>query len=49
MANFDIALIENSTPLPAALPMFVGGLGVLSLLARKRKENRKKSTARAAA
>ena len=29
--------INNATPLPAALPMFAGGLGVVGLLARRRK------------
>ncbi len=36
-----------ATPLPAALPLFVGGLGVVSLLARRRK--RKHAAALAAA
>ena len=29
--------VNNATPLPAALPMFAGGLGVVGLLARRRK------------
>jgi outer membrane lipase/esterase len=36
-ANFDIALIEGTTPLPATLPLFTGGLGALGLLGWRRK------------
>ena len=28
-----------ATPLPAALPLFAGGLGIIGLLARRRKRN----------
>jgi hypothetical protein len=38
---------SNPTPLPAALPLFAGGLGVMGLLARRRK--RKNTAALAAA
>jgi hypothetical protein len=34
--SFDNASV--TTPLPAALPLFAGGLGVLGLLARRRKQ-----------
>ena len=41
------SLAVTATPLPAALPMFAAGLGVMGLLGRRRK--RKNSTALAAA
>jgi hypothetical protein len=31
---------QSSTPLPAALPLFAGGLGVMGLLARRRKQKK---------
>jgi len=34
---FDDVSVNQATPLPAALPLFAGGLGVLGLLARRRK------------
>ena len=34
--NLDLVSV-NQTPLPAALPLFAGGLGVMGLLARRRK------------
>ena len=36
----DTQPVQSQVPVPAALPLFAGGLGVLSLLARRR--NRKK-------
>lgn len=33
-----ITINPGATPLPASLPLFAGGLGVLGLLARKRKQ-----------
>ncbi len=33
----DDVSVNQATPLPAALPLFAGGLGVLGLLARRRK------------
>jgi hypothetical protein len=33
----EVNLTANSTPLPAALPLFAGGLGVIGLLARRKK------------
>ena len=36
--NITIADAIGSTPLPAALPLFAGGLGVIGLLARRRKQ-----------
>ena len=38
----DITLsptVPNETPLPTALPMFLGGAGLIGLLARRRKRN----------
>jgi hypothetical protein len=38
----DVSVVRQSesvTPLPAALPLFAGGLGVVGLLARRRKRN----------
>jgi hypothetical protein len=43
----DVHLSVNSTPLPAALPLFAGGLGVIGFLAGRRK--RKNAAALAAA
>ena len=37
---FDLTSITAETPLPAALPMFMGGAGLLGLLARRRKQGR---------
>ena len=37
---FDLTSITAETPLPAALPMFLGGAGLLGLLARRRKQKR---------
>ena len=37
-ASFEFGLgIPTATPLPAALPLFAGGLGVMGLLGRRRK------------
>jgi hypothetical protein len=36
-ANLQITQVGN-TPIPAALPLFAGGLGVMGLLARRRKK-----------
>ena len=33
----NVVVSTNATPLPAALPLFAGGLGVIGLLARRRK------------
>jgi hypothetical protein len=39
-AIFDnITVTVNQSPLPAALPLFAGGLGVIGLLARRKKRN----------
>lgn len=42
VAADDTAFIDNvsvtTTPLPAALPLFAGGLGMIGLLARRRKQ-----------
>ena len=36
--NFSVALVQtNETPLPAALPLFVTGLGALGLIGWRRK------------
>jgi len=35
--NIKIVVNQSPTPLPAALPLFAGGLGVIGLLARRRK------------
>jgi hypothetical protein len=45
--NFSITEETSTTPLPAALPLFAGGLGLMGLLARRKK--RKSSAATAAA
>jgi hypothetical protein len=37
---FDLTSVTAETPLPAALPMFLGGAGLLGLLARRRKQRR---------
>jgi len=37
---FDLTGVTAETPLPAALPMFLGGAGLLGLLARRRKQRR---------
>ena len=38
-ASFDVTGV-NATPLPAALPLFAGGLGVMGLVARRRKKRK---------
>jgi hypothetical protein len=41
VANYDLNLLEqtlNPTPLPSAPPLFAGALGVIGLLARRRKQ-----------
>jgi hypothetical protein len=38
--NVSFSTTVNATPLPAALPLFAGGLGVIGLVARRRKRNR---------
>jgi hypothetical protein len=35
--NVSVTGVNTATPLPAALPLFAGGLGVMGLLARRRK------------
>ena len=35
--DLSITTADATTPLPAALPLFAGGLGVMGLLARRRK------------
>ena len=37
----------SATPLPAALPLFIGGLGMIGLLSRRRKRNVQSSLAQA--
>jgi hypothetical protein len=37
--NEDSIISLNSTPIPAAFPLFASGLGVVGLLARRRKRN----------
>jgi len=34
----EASLAVATTPLPAALPLFAGGLGLIGLLARRRKQ-----------
>ena len=36
-SGISVTGVNNATPLPAALPLFAGGLGVMGLLARRRK------------
>jgi len=38
--NVSFSTTVNATPLPAALPLFAGGLGVIGLVARRKKRNR---------
>jgi len=48
LVSFDLSMPPPSTtPLPAALPLFAGGLGTIGILARRRK--RRRETAAAAA
>jgi hypothetical protein len=35
----DQILAVAATPIPAALPLFAGGLGLMGFLARRRKRN----------
>jgi hypothetical protein len=44
--RFGDAAIPSEVPLPAALPLFAGGLGLVALLARRRKENARSAGAR---
>ena len=37
-AQISVTGINNATPIPAALPLFAGGLGVMGLFARRRKQ-----------
>jgi hypothetical protein len=37
-SSFEFATIASTTPLPAALPLFAGGLGLLGMFARRRKQ-----------
>lgn len=43
----DIALTASATPLPAALPLFAGGLGMLGMFARRKKQRAEKASAAA--
>ncbi len=37
-SGISVTGVNNATPLPAALPLFAGGLGVMGLLARRRRK-----------
>jgi hypothetical protein len=36
--NFEVDITSAATPLPAALPLFAGGFGVIGLLARRKRQ-----------
>lgn len=46
-ATFNFTGPVSATPLPATLPLFVGGLGVVGYLARRRKRNASRAVAAA--
>ena len=35
----SLTLLLSATPLPAALPLFAGGLGLIGFVAKRRKRN----------
>jgi hypothetical protein len=45
--DFTLSLPVTTTPLPAALPLFAGGLGLLGMLARRKKRKAEKALAAA--
>jgi F420-0:gamma-glutamyl ligase-like protein len=56
LAGLDLGTVDETiiagagvTPLPAALPLFASGLGVLGFIARRKKKRKKKKKSAASA